>query len=132
RNHGAPELITHFDDIHPEEDRLLIEHVVQHIKKHIASIESINDLACQVGCCEKEINRVFTSHLGQTVFSYMRIYRMDKAKSMLARTRMPIAKLALEVGYPNSSNFSTAFKSIVGISPMQYRAQALAAAAAAA
>ena len=117
-----------YDNIYPEEDRLLIQTVIRHIHANLASIESVSDLACQVGYCEKDLNKVFNFHLGLTVFAYMRECRMNRAKNLLTRTRIPVAQLSLEVGYPNPANFSTAFKSVVGVSPMQYRMRVPAAA----
>ena len=114
-----------FGDIYPEEDRLILERTTQHIDQHMSSCLSVGSLAAQVGRSEKELNNLFGFHLGMTAFAYMRACRMHKAKSLLAKTGMPIAQLALEVGYSNPANFSTAFKSFTGLSPIRYRAEAL-------
>ena len=116
---------VNLDEIYPEEDRLLIQRVAQHIDQNMSSVVSVGDLADDMGRSEKDLNTVFTYHLGMTVFAYLRASRMNKAKNLLAHTRMSIAQLALEVGYSNPANFSTAFKRIVGVSPKEYRANTL-------
>ncbi|TFL13850.1 AraC family transcriptional regulator [Pusillimonas caeni] len=110
-----------FNSIYPMEDRLLMQNALWHIKKHIADISSVSDLSLHMGRSEKDINKAFISHLGLTAFSYIRAHRIDAAKAELVRTRLPIAQIALDVGYSSPANFSTAFKSIVGMSPAQYR-----------
>src|SRR5690606_2361098 len=124
KSHAPVEGLTeNFDSIYPEKDKQLIEEVVRHIQANVSSLVNVGELAFKVGRSEREINKIFNFHLGQTVYFYMRNYRMNKAKALLSTTRLSIAQLALEVGYSNPANFSTAFKSVVGISPMQYRAQ---------
>ena len=119
------EASSEFVDILPLEDRLIIQAAVQSMRLHMASIATVGDLAQYVGRTEKDINKAFVQHFGQTAFSYMRAYKINKAKELLTRTRLPVAELAQEVGYLNPANFATAFKSVVGLSPTQYRAQTL-------
>jgi len=111
------------DGIYPLEDRLLIKSALGHIQEHVAFIMSVDDLAIRVGRSARDINKAFNAHFGQTAFAYIRNYRINRAKDLLQSTRIPIGQIAQEVGYSNPANFSTAFKSIVGMSPAQYRAR---------
>lgn len=115
------------DAIYPLEDRLIIKNALWHIQKSLAFITNVSDLAFHVGRSAKDINRAFSLHLDQTASAYMRVFRIEKAKEMLAKTRLPISHIAQNVGYSSAANFSTAFKSTVGLSPVQYRTQNLSA-----
>ncbi|MCQ9616520.1 helix-turn-helix domain-containing protein [Paenalcaligenes niemegkensis] len=111
------------NDIYPLEDRVIIKSAVWYINHHISSVTNVSALSLHVGSSEKDINRAFRTHLGQTASAYMRAFRITKAKDLLVKTRFPIIQIAQEVGYSSSANFSTAFKNIVGMSPTQYRVE---------
>ncbi len=67
------------------------------------------------------LKKCFKGVYGMSVFSYMRTYRMNRAASLLKNTSDSVAVIALEVGYNSPSKFSTAFKEIIGFSPLEYR-----------
>lgn len=113
------------DSIYPLEDRALIQSALWYIKNAMTSVRTVNDLSIYVGQSEREINRVFNEHYGQTAFAFIREYRINRAKEMLLKTRFSITQIAQDVGYSSSANFSTAFKSVVGLSPREYRRQRL-------
>ena len=53
----------------------------------------------------------------------MRSYRMQAAAVMLRQGNDSVAAIAGRVGYNNSSKFASAFKDIMGMSPLEYRKQ---------
>jgi len=121
----APPSGCGLEDIYPIEDRYLLKSALHHIKDGISSIKTVGDLSSHVGRPQKDINRVFLAQFGKTAFEYLRDYRMSVAKEMLSQTRFSITHIADQVGYSSVANFSTAFKSIVGVSPRSYRGQFL-------
>mgnify|MGYP004547585261 CR=1 FL=1 len=46
---------------------------------------------------------------------------MKKAAELLIATRLPVAKVAEQVGYVNQSKFAAVFKKQFGLSPLEYR-----------
>ena len=46
---------------------------------------------------------------------------MNVAATMLEKTKMPISKIAEEVGYMNQSKFASVFKLQYNMSPLEYR-----------
>lgn len=63
----------------------------------------------------------FKGVYGTSIYSYIKAYRMDKAAIMLKQTKENISDIAHSVGYDNSSKFASAFKSVIGKSPKEYR-----------
>ena len=63
----------------------------------------------------------FKGVYGTSIYSYMRTYRMNKAAIMLKQTKENISEIAHKVGYNNSSKFASAFKTVIGKSPKEYR-----------
>ncbi|MFC5469837.1 helix-turn-helix domain-containing protein [Cohnella suwonensis] len=50
--------------------------------------------------------------------------RMQKAKSILATTSLPVKEVAELVGYPDTNHFAKAFRKESSFSPTEYRLQA--------
>lgn len=66
------------------------------------------------------LNRMFKNNLGITIFEYLNIIRINKAKELLMNGSMKAFEIASAVGYCDEYHFSKAFKKSVGISPRQY------------
>ncbi|MCT4543811.1 MAG: AraC family transcriptional regulator [Vallitalea sp.] len=63
----------------------------------------------------------FKAVYGDSLFAYLRKYRINKATMLLRTTDLNIAAVANEVGYNSPSKFSAAFKKEIGINPLEYR-----------
>ena len=56
------------------------------------------------------------------MYSYLRRYRMNVAATMLRQdSKKGIAEIARAVGYESPSKFATAFRQVIGQTPMEYR-----------
>lgn len=65
-----------------------------------------------------------TFHCGP--LAWLRNQRMEEAARLLAGKKQSITTIAAAVGYEDSNNFSTAFRSFYGVSPRHYRKNTLA------
>lgn len=113
------------DCIYPLEDRITIRNALWHMENNLSLIKRVGDLAFYVGLAERDLNKAFVFHFDKTAFEYLRAFRINKAKELLFKTRFSVTQIAGEVGYSSAANFSTAFKSVTGLSPREYRSQAL-------
>ena len=91
------------------------------LQAQMAVTPHLTDLAHQVGTNPRSLNTAFRSHLGNTVFGYLREFRLKEAHRLLVETALPIQQIALRVGYPQATNFTTAFRERFGVSPRQLR-----------
>ena len=57
----------------------------------------------------------------KTFSQYLNHYRIEKAKNLLIETVENINEISCSIGYNNTTYFSKKFKSVVGISPKEYR-----------
>ncbi len=55
------------------------------------------------------------------MYSYLRRYRMNVATTMLRQDSREDAEIAGAVGYESPSKFATAFRQVIGQTPMEYR-----------
>jgi AraC-like DNA-binding protein len=51
----------------------------------------------------------------------LRELRLERAKELLLHTSLPIAAIALRVGYSDAAHFVIAFKRDTGVTPRGYR-----------
>jgi AraC family transcriptional regulator len=63
----------------------------------------------------------FRAATGYRPHEYLLYQRIESAKSMLSGTDMPLAQVALSVGFQAQPHFSTVFKRITGESPARWR-----------
>lgn len=82
---------------------------------------NLSSLSRKMGTNRNNLSKAFQSCFGIPVFSWLRTKRMSRAAMLLRTSSLSILQVAEQVGYPDSNNFSTAFKREIGISPMKYR-----------
>ncbi|WP_066854004.1 helix-turn-helix domain-containing protein [Halodesulfovibrio spirochaetisodalis] len=87
----------------------------------MATPPSIQELAKKSGINEFKLKRGFKQYFGETVYGYLRNYRMETAQKMLTLRTMNVTEAALHVGYSNPSAFSAAYKKKFGHTPAEYR-----------
>ncbi|SDT96678.1 response regulator transcription factor [Halopseudomonas salegens] len=119
--HAADAIEPNDAQPHVDCDELLIRAATRLILENLAEPPSLDDLAKSVGTNQKRLLGVFRQRHGMTVFAYIRELRLQQAKHLLRGTQLPIDDIAASVGFSNSANFATAFKSHEGIPPREYR-----------
>ena len=80
-------------------------------------------LAKQVGTNRLKLNQGFHQLYNTTPFSYLRDYRLRRAKSLLMTSELSVEEIATTVGYKSRSNFATAFRQRFGINPKTLQMQ---------
>lgn len=81
---------------------------------------SITKLAKRAGYSVTYFTKKFKSAFGCTPTEYISNLRIERAKSLL-KSDMTISKIALSLGFCETSHFSNFFKSKTGLSPAFYR-----------
>ena len=85
--------------------------------------KSITDLANEAGIGRNILQKGFKELFKTTIKEYRTRRCMEKARLMLEEGRLSRKQIAYHCGYTSASNFSTAFKKVFGITPMQYKEQ---------
>jgi AraC family transcriptional regulator len=99
--------------------RRLMEFLLAHLNQNL----SLEMLAQQVGFSPYHFARLFRETTGESPHQFVLRHRLDVAKHLLKETNTPLAQIALEVGFPQQSHFTQAFKRYVGTTPLIYRQQ---------
>jgi AraC family transcriptional regulator len=99
----------------------LLRRVEEHVRTNLAAEISLRSLA---GLCCMSVDhflRSFRAAAGVTPYHYVLEQRLRRAAAVLRTTPTPIAVVAAECGFGNSSHFSVKFRARFGASPSRYR-----------
>lgn len=96
-----------------EARRILVERLDEWI--------TVQTLSKMVGINSTDLEKGFKSIYGYPVFTYIKTYKMQKAKEMITDGNMSVMDVALSCGYANGGKFAKAFKKSFGMTPLQYR-----------
>jgi AraC family transcriptional regulator len=94
------------------------------IEAHYRDRLSLRDVARAVSVHPVHVARQFRRYVGMSVGSFIRLRRIEFARQNLATTDKPLVDIALESGFTQQAHFTTAFRQITGVTPLEYRKQA--------
>ncbi len=83
----------------------------------------IADVARQLGVHPVYFSRAFKKAYHCTPGQYLVRCRLQKAKALLHRKKLPLCEIALRAGFFDQSHFTKAFKQHFGVPPHVYRRQ---------
>ncbi len=115
------------DQRHLQDKSLLIENefilkVRSHMEENIASEEfGIQHLCHSVAMSRAQLYRKFKALTGKSVFEYLRILRLHRAKELLLTSGLNVTQVCFDVGFNNLSHFSRIFTEEFGKKPSDFR-----------
>ena len=90
-----------------------IKSVVRYIRRHIADVLTLDEIAASAGVSKYHLAREFKRFSGQTVFEHINAIRCKEAKRMI-ESGMSVSAAALSCGFENMSYFSRTYKKYKG------------------
>jgi len=92
--------------------------MTEHIDKHY----TLDELSKKYNISLTVMKNCFKNIYGDSIFSYMKKYKMNQAAVYLkTHKELSVCDIAGILGYDSPGKFSTAFKSVMGITPLLYR-----------
>jgi AraC family transcriptional regulator len=98
-----------------------LRRVEEYIRDHFERCISLADLAKVAGLSRMHFAAQFRAATGYRPREYLLHQRIEHAKSLLLSAEMPLAEIALAVGFCTQAHFSTVFKRITGETPARWR-----------
>ena len=83
----------------------------------------LHAVADECGIGYSTLRRRFKQMTGQTITDYLLRVRLDRARDLLAHTRISVAEVADAVGFADPYYFSRVFRLKEGVSPTAFRAR---------
>lgn len=82
---------------------------------------TLDEIALNLNVTPEYLSMQFHKEVGETYSSYLKKYRVNKAKELLVGTQMKQYEIARQVGYTDSRYFGKVFRNLTGYSPAEYR-----------
>lgn len=98
-----------------------VRRVNDYIEANLASDIGVVELADLVGLSAHYFSSLFKTAFGASPHRYVLRRRIEEAQRLLEAGTMPIAQLALHLGFSDQSHFSETFRKATGTTPKRYR-----------
>lgn len=92
-----------------------------YLHAHLGGPISLSDLATAACLSPFHLLRVFHAIFHQTPHQYLNHCRLERAKFLLEKTRIPVTAICLECGFTSLGSFSGLFHKRCGMSPRAWR-----------
>lgn len=100
---------------------LIVNQAKEFLMREMGRDLTLAEVAWQVKKSEEHLARVFRKVTGQTIFDYLRIIRLESAKTRLINSDKTLTEIATLCGFSSLALFSRNFSQHVGQSPSAYR-----------
>jgi len=99
----------------------VVVHALRYIQSHAFHDISVKDILREVPISRRSLEIQFQKYLGRSPAEEIRRVRLEKGKTMLSRTELPIGEIALACGFSNATRFGVAFRKRFQQTPLEYR-----------
>ncbi|MFM0505291.1 helix-turn-helix domain-containing protein [Paraburkholderia caffeinilytica] len=100
--------------------KLEIARLTEFIEDNLDRTISLEDLASIVNVSRFHFSRLFKRSIGSTAISFVEQCRIRRAQALITDTDLPLAEIALTVGFVDQSHFTRRFHRHVGCTPAVY------------
>jgi AraC-like DNA-binding protein len=99
------------------EPRLRLELALRWLAENVQERNPVASLCEYLQLSAVTLNRLFRTHLRESVASYHTRLRMERAEQLLKNDGVAVKEVAYELGYVHANDFSRAFKKFTGRNP---------------
>ncbi len=124
---SAAETLDHIESVLARQHTLgratqqLVRLATACIHSRYAEAITREDIARQVGISADYLTDCFRQELGITPMTYLRRFRIHRARELLETTDQSIMQIALQTGFSDGAYFTRTFQREVGMTPRAYR-----------
>jgi len=103
------------------DDQKNLYKLIDYVKENLDKKISLDQLSREAGFSKSKLQAMFHYFFHQSIYTYLKNLKFEKAVNMLLNTNKDIRYIAHHLGYNSSTHFINIFKKHYGISPKQYR-----------
>lgn len=109
-------------DCHNDEHMgLTVKRTIKLVHEFYRDGITLDEIASKLNITPEYLSAQFQKEVGVNFSSYIRNYRIGKAKMLLVGSDMKVYEIAQEVGYQDSKYFSRVFRQVTGQKPDEFR-----------
>ncbi|KRE24430.1 hypothetical protein ASE66_04155 [Bosea sp. Root483D1] len=108
----------------PQATPRTVRRAVTLMERNIEVTVPITEIARDIGCSTRQLERLFTEAFGMSPKRYYDGVRLRHARKLLVETDVPLSDVAVQCGYPSQAQFATRFRTAFGKAPLRYRLHA--------
>jgi AraC family transcriptional regulator len=94
-----------------------LRRVTEYLAEHLADDVQLQTVSDLVNLSRSYFSRAFKSSTGLAPHQWLLQARIAKAKQLLLDTQLPLAQIAVEIGFADQAHFTRTFRRAVGQSP---------------
>lgn len=118
--YDIPYEITKIKELTPAQEtsvNIALKYISEHYKEDL----SIDAICNKIGFSKYYFCKLFKQQLGVTIHQYVNEFRINKAKELLAYSKLSINSISTNVGFKSTLTFLRAFERSVHMTPSEYR-----------
>ena len=108
---------VHFSQVQISLIKQLHSFLIEHFNEHY----TIDELSERFELSPTVLKKCFKGVYGDSIYSYMKRYRLQVAERLLKESKLTIGEIASHIGYLNPNKFTSAFCDCYGVPPTSYR-----------
>jgi AraC family carnitine catabolism transcriptional activator len=90
---------------------------IRAMERRLEDPAPIPALAAEAGLSQRQLERLFHRFVGRSPQHYYRDIRLDRARSLVTQTEMPVWEIGLACGFASPEHFSRAYRARFGVAP---------------
>ncbi|MBI9093694.1 MAG: response regulator [Sphaerochaeta sp.] len=100
-----------------------IKRALEYVEKHYASPLHLQEVADSLSISSSYLSKLFVDKLEMRFTQFVNLYRIKVSQQYLKSTDKTIEEIASIVGYSDYKYYSHVFKTVSGMTPMQYKSE---------
>ncbi len=104
---------------HVQQLRMMISYIETNYAKQIR----LEDIAKSANISNSGCSAIFQELIQDSPYHYLLSFRLEKARTMLMESDLPVTDTALQCGFQDTSHFTRLFRENFGITPAAFRRQ---------
>jgi AraC-like DNA-binding protein len=98
-----------------------LRRAIDYLEAHLSRQVSLEELSALVGLSQYHFSRAFKASTGVPPHRFQLEARVRRAKELLHQPALPLADIALAVGFSDQAHFTRAFRVATGLTPRAWR-----------
>jgi len=99
----------------------IVQKAEQFIEMYFTEDTSMEELAKKMHVHPSHMMRVFKKEKGITISQFRNLRRIKEAKELIRFSNLSMTEIAIMIGFSNPQYFSTFFKEIEGMTPLEFK-----------